>query len=1345
MTVTDVTDMSKALSVDSTVAIPRRTPPSAIVFLTVVKCYACKHNSNEPTPFDSETLEGICGPCWPWLYGDHLSPGGRFCKLCPWVHRICGYVKDLHSLCDTEFKTNHDSLVEFLGALKHLVEKVNNGELRWNMKLRGPRKVAMLNEFGEVRVKTVEMIKTFQLMVKEKFQCTTYENWQLENPGKDPLKEGHTVQDLPIMGRGVVKCVVFRIGPKDTWDVDFQSIVGLSMKEQVSGADALSAGQADLRFASTFDRSVGSMNNNLQDATVIQPAVPLALADAAAESGGGDGEIQNGGVDGDGDEWDDDVEHEAPFADQSAGLVGSIFGCLMAHPSTSTSAKPSAKARSPASSPPAKSGRPASSPPASRSQAAAAAPAPGQSSARKVPSRSATPCPALGADEILPWSSLSVDVRAELMASTDLVLADETDWNAATLATKAGIGALYAPPFTTLGIHLTDKKSLQVASKDVTPHFQQAYKHAVRMSVKLSKRKKTPEVVSIIQYVLQFREVMKSLQRLLTLVNDKAPDVEEYKTVATAVSEFFTLPLCMTARYLIAQIADIVNYGETHELTAVLGQTATLGVDVDAADKQAIHAVALELGLARLGVLVTGKHDIEGIGRLQVAAETLFNADGALDEDCQADCFLLSRILLLDPTAHQRTTDKTVGEAYGELIAKINTYTASAEYSGILASLLYTSQWKQHVSKSIASTKAAFEKLDGATGHLCQLASLISRNPCFTDQLPGDDVAQFDKLCSKLVKTIRDSDDSTHDLQKLERLLQAEIGCAMRGVDALTAALDDACAQAQSYPAEMTVDMKSMLGRFNARVDLSRTLVKTVVAMKSMITHPSVSLVADLQTHHSQMSSLMAQMHLMFEIASGFDCRPFAANLAKLGKLDRTIEDAPIACGAATCSAITSFKNTFSIANAAAKEYTVALSTLRPLALGLFKKLTLGDALQPSFRAVSTEWKLAITKLKQLVQYSSSPHDDGINISYAEDVFALVCAETVGEKIASVTTYESCVLFLTMHAKQTKEFKASLVRLLECPGDSLPARLEWITGQSGVDSAGSFPAMLETAMNNVDTFLVETEDYVQRKIGPFMEALSAALEDFEKDTSQMAFATQSKTASEPLVLMYGELLPCLTDLMPLKDVDGVQVPVPLIELKAMLDKYDFLTVKWGVGTLLAAPDILRVKDGEKTRHQLQLILDNYPAAFEKQDAGLIRRAREALKIDGNNKRQGDKLDPPQSAKKLVSQPADAISPPEPVEAPAVYDVDGDGAALVPLGDSMAPVVSCASVASPSTPRKPGNLPKKAKGKGTSPKGKGLTAPNGSPLRGKFARGKGGAKAGAKAAPRRANAASRGAK
>ena len=125
MTVTDVTDMSKALSVDSTVAIPKRSPPSAIVFLAVVKCYACKHNSNEPTPFDSETLEGLCGPCWPWLYGDHLAPGGRFCKLCPWVHRVCGYTKDLHSLCDQDFKTNHDSHVEFLGALKHLVDKVN--------------------------------------------------------------------------------------------------------------------------------------------------------------------------------------------------------------------------------------------------------------------------------------------------------------------------------------------------------------------------------------------------------------------------------------------------------------------------------------------------------------------------------------------------------------------------------------------------------------------------------------------------------------------------------------------------------------------------------------------------------------------------------------------------------------------------------------------------------------------------------------------------------------------------------------------------------------------------------------------------------------------------------------------------------------------------------------------------------------------------------------------------------------------------------------------------------------------------------------------------------------------
>ena len=51
----------------------------------------------------------------------------------------------------------------------------------------------------------------------------------------------------------------------------------------------------------------------------------------------------------------------------------------------------------------------------------------------------------------------------------------------------------------------------------------------------------------------------------------------------------------------------------------------------------------------------------------------------------------------------------------------------------------------------------------------------------------------------------------------------------------------------------------------------------------------------------------------------------------------------------------------------------------------------------------------------------------------------------------------------------------------------------------------------------------------------------------------------------------------------------------------------------------------------------------------------------------------------------------------------------------------------------------GPAPTRTKGKGTSPKAKGLTSPNGSHWRGKFARGKAGGKARAKAAPLRAKA------
>ena len=118
-----------------------------------------------------------------------MQPQGKLCRFCPWAHRLCGYPKDLDTLIDVDWKQDRDKYTEFLGAVRHLVDKVNRGELTMQNRFKGARLVQIQNEFGEARLKTVEMVQQFRLMVEEKFKAKSYDKWMEENEGKDPLKE----------------------------------------------------------------------------------------------------------------------------------------------------------------------------------------------------------------------------------------------------------------------------------------------------------------------------------------------------------------------------------------------------------------------------------------------------------------------------------------------------------------------------------------------------------------------------------------------------------------------------------------------------------------------------------------------------------------------------------------------------------------------------------------------------------------------------------------------------------------------------------------------------------------------------------------------------------------------------------------------------------------------------------------------------------------------------------------------------------------------------------------------------------------------------------------------------
>ena len=244
------------------------------------KGLSCDPGSNETNCIvETRRVGFLATPCWPWPYGDHISPQGRKCRMCVWTWRLCAYDKDLDALMADDWRHNNDGYLAFLGAVKHLIGKVNRGELTCEKKLRGTRKQFMQNEFGEVRKKYVKMFKVFRVAIKEKYKACALPDWQArpENAGLDPHKEGHIVRQLPLLNRGLVTCVIYRIGPKGEYDVDFESMLGMQIDEEISGPDALNAAQAENRFMKGLTNSVGQLADGLEDAEALASAVAACV------------------------------------------------------------------------------------------------------------------------------------------------------------------------------------------------------------------------------------------------------------------------------------------------------------------------------------------------------------------------------------------------------------------------------------------------------------------------------------------------------------------------------------------------------------------------------------------------------------------------------------------------------------------------------------------------------------------------------------------------------------------------------------------------------------------------------------------------------------------------------------------------------------------------------------------------------------------------------------------------------------------------------------------------------------------------------------------------------------
>ena len=220
-------------------------------FVKVRQCKLCHHSSNEINPLRRGPFKrSTRWPVWPWLQGTYALPRGAICRVCQYVFSLGGF-QEQHGDTMTLVKKQAESdtlTKEFSVCAAKMIDLINAGEV--SMRCRGNKRSAVEASLAESRKRTVELIKSEALRVKDKFKAIMLSQWEAENPGKDAREEGYAVKSLQVPGQeSRVPCVLMRKGPKNTWDVELDKSIVASIHEEFdSGTATLRAGQQDAKY-----------------------------------------------------------------------------------------------------------------------------------------------------------------------------------------------------------------------------------------------------------------------------------------------------------------------------------------------------------------------------------------------------------------------------------------------------------------------------------------------------------------------------------------------------------------------------------------------------------------------------------------------------------------------------------------------------------------------------------------------------------------------------------------------------------------------------------------------------------------------------------------------------------------------------------------------------------------------------------------------------------------------------------------------------------------------------------------------------------------------------------------
>ena len=141
---------------------------------------------------------------------------------------------------------------EFVVCSQELVAKVNAGEI--TTRFRGNKKKAIAEHMLLARKKTVEVVKSTGIHVKEKFTAVSIDRYKTLNNGRCPKEDGMIVRWVTVPGEGRKEVVLIRKAPHGEWDMEVDASMAVLMKEQRDAGDVvLRATQQEDKFSSLSD------------------------------------------------------------------------------------------------------------------------------------------------------------------------------------------------------------------------------------------------------------------------------------------------------------------------------------------------------------------------------------------------------------------------------------------------------------------------------------------------------------------------------------------------------------------------------------------------------------------------------------------------------------------------------------------------------------------------------------------------------------------------------------------------------------------------------------------------------------------------------------------------------------------------------------------------------------------------------------------------------------------------------------------------------------------------------------------------------------------------------------